>query len=144
MIVRRKVFEQIGVLDDGYFTFFEDVDFCYNAKKAGWPIWFVPDSRIIHLVGQSTGLTVEKPKRQPAYAFQARRRYFIKNYGPLGAALADAARILGLTFWRIRVLLGKEDSNPPHFLIDSLRHSVFLTGVALVPVENPAMRSGRG
>src|ERR1700733_5185266 len=43
MMVRRKVFDDIGVLDEGYFTFFEDVDFCFNAKKAGWPIWFVPD-----------------------------------------------------------------------------------------------------
>ena len=42
MIVRKDVFRDIGLLDEGYFTFFEDVDFCFNARKAGWSIWFVP------------------------------------------------------------------------------------------------------
>ena len=37
LMVRREVFRDIGVLDEGYFTFFEDVDFCFNARKAGWP-----------------------------------------------------------------------------------------------------------
>src|SRR5260370_31948523 len=37
MIVRRKVFEDVGLLDEGYCTYYDDVDFCFNAKKAGWP-----------------------------------------------------------------------------------------------------------
>ena len=100
MFVRKKVFDDIGVLDEGYFTFFEDVDFCFNARKEGWPVWYVPQSRIIHLVGQSTGLTVKKPKRLPSYSFEARRRYFLKNSGALGAALADFGKISGLLLWR--------------------------------------------
>ena len=88
IIVRRKIFRDIGLLDEGYFTFYEDVDFCFNARKTGWKVWYVPASRVVHLVGRSTGLTVKQPKRQPAYAFQARRRYFLKNNGPLEAALS--------------------------------------------------------
>ena len=77
MIIRREVFEDIGVLDQGYYTHYEDVDFCFNARKAGWAVWYVPDSRVTHLVGQSTGLTVTNPKRRfPPYFFGARRRYF--------------------------------------------------------------------
>jgi GT2 family glycosyltransferase len=139
IIVRREVFRDIGLLDEGYFTLFEDVDFCFNARKAGWPIWYVPASRIIHLVGQSTGITVPKPKRQPSYSFEARRRYFLKNHGPLVAALADGARILGLALWRLRVLLGKLDSTPPCFLRDSIKHSVFLTGFKVRTVQNPVL-----
>lgn len=139
MIVRREVFRDIGLLDEGYFTFFEDVDFCFNARKAGWPIWYVPASRIVHLVGQSTGITVKTPKRQPAYSFEARQRYFLKNGGPLKAALTDLGQILGLILWRVRVLLGKPDSTPPCFLRDCIRHSVFLTGFKLKTVQNPAL-----
>jgi N-acetylglucosaminyl-diphospho-decaprenol L-rhamnosyltransferase len=144
VIVRREVFHDIGLLDEGYFTFFEDVDFCFNARKAGWNIWYVPASRVVHLVGQSTGLTVKKPRRQPAYAFEARRRYFLKNRGALTAALADAAKILGLMLWRLRVLLGKPDFTPPHYLRDSIAHSVFVTGFKLKNVENPAFAKRPG
>jgi GT2 family glycosyltransferase len=138
IIVRREVFGAIGLLDEDYFTYYEDVDFCFNARKAGWSVWYVPASRVVHLVGQSSGVTVKKPKRQPAYAFEARRRYFLKNCGPLRAALADIGKILGLTLWRLRVLLGKPDFMPPHYLRDCIRHSVFLTGFNVKNVENPA------
>jgi len=141
MIIRREVFRDVGLLDEGYYTYFEDVDFCFNARKAGWSIWYVPDSRIVHLVGRSTGITVSKPKRRPSYSFEARRRYFLKNRGPLRATLADIGLILGLSLWRLRVLLGKSDFWPPNFLGDSIRHSVFVTGFRLKNVQNPAVPS---
>ena len=139
MIIRREVFEKIGLLDQGYYTHYEDVDFCFNARKAGWSVWYVPASRVTHLVGQSTGLTVKNPKRHPSYFFGARRRYFLKNHGPLYASLADAALIFGLALWRIRVMFGKPDFNAPCLLRDTIRHSVFLTGFKVTDVENPAL-----
>jgi N-acetylglucosaminyl-diphospho-decaprenol L-rhamnosyltransferase len=139
MIIRRKVFQDIGLLDEGYYTHFEDIDFCFNARKAGWRVCYVPTSRIVHLVGQSTGITIKNPKRLPPYFFQARRRYFLKNHGPLNAALADAGRIIGLALWQLRVVFGKLDFTPPHFLRDSMRHSVFVTGFSLKYVKNPAL-----
>lgn len=140
MIVRREVFEQIGLLDEGYFTYFDDIDFCFNARKAGWPTWYVPASRVVHLVGQSTGVAEARPKRQPSYVFEARRRYLLKNHGPFYAALADIGRIAGLALWRARVkLTGKPDSTAPHLLLDSIRHSVFRTGFYLRDVPNPAL-----
>jgi N-acetylglucosaminyl-diphospho-decaprenol L-rhamnosyltransferase len=140
IIIRQKVFQDIGLLDEDYYTHFEDIDFCFNAHKAGWSIWYVPASRVMHIIGQSTGITVKKPKRYPTYFFQARRRYFLKNHGPVYAAMADAGMIIGLTMWRLRVALtGKEDFTAPHLLRDSIRHSVFLTGFELKPVPNPAL-----
>jgi GT2 family glycosyltransferase len=139
MIIRREVFDDIGLLDEGYFTYFDDIDFCFNARKKGWPTWYVPASRVVHLVGQSTGLN-RKPKRIPQYVFDARRRYFIKNHSPLYAALVDLSTIAGLSLWRLRVLLmGKEDTTPPHYLSDSIRQSVFLKGFKLTEVQNPAL-----
>jgi N-acetylglucosaminyl-diphospho-decaprenol L-rhamnosyltransferase len=140
MIIRREVFEDIGLLDQGYYTHYEDVDFCFNAHKAGWGVWYVPESRVTHLVGQSTGLTIANSKRRfPAYFFGARRRYFLKNYGPICAALADAGLICGLALWRLRVLFGERDWTAPHLLYDSIMHSVFVTGFKLKDVKNPAL-----
>jgi len=141
MIIRREVFEDIGLLDEGYYTYFDDIDFCFNAKKHGWPTWYVPASRVVHLVGQSTGVN-RKPKRLPPYLLEARRRYFLKNHGPVYAATVDACMIVGLALWRLRVLLtGKQDSTAPHQLADSIRHSVFVKGFKLQDVANPALAS---
>jgi N-acetylglucosaminyl-diphospho-decaprenol L-rhamnosyltransferase len=139
MIIRRKVFEDVGLLDEGYYTYYDDVDFCLNAKRAGWPTWYVPESRVVHLVGKSTGVT-NKPKRLPSYLFEARRRYFLKNHGPLYAAITDACLITGLALRRIGALFtGKNDSTAPNFLSDTIRHSVFVTGFKLKEVQNPAL-----
>lgn len=139
MIVRRKVWQDVGLLDEGYYTYYEDIDFCFNARKIGWQIWYVPASCVMHLEGQTTGISNKSRKRQPSYAFEARRRYFLKNHGPVYAAIVDAALILGLALWRLRVLLGKSDSAPPHFLRDAIMHSVFFAGFKLRDVQNPAM-----
>ena len=140
IIIRREVFEDIGLLDEGYFTYFDDMDLCLNARRAGWATWYVPASRVVHLVGQTTGVTQRRPKRQPPYYFEARRRYFLKNHHPVYAAMADLGLIIGLALWRLRVLItGKEDFSAPHLLRDSIRHSVFLTGFKVRNVQNPAL-----
>lgn len=142
MIIRREVFRDIGLLDEGYYTYFDDVDYCYNARRAGWPVWYVPASRIVHLEGQSTGIISRFPKRRPPYLFEARRRYFLKNHGPIYAAMADAGKIIGLSLWKLRVILaGKKDLSAPYLLLDSVKHSVFLTGFKLRNVENPALKT---
>lgn len=128
MIVRREVFEQVGLLDEGYFLYYEEVDFCLRARKAGWTCWYVPESVIIHIVGQSTGVTnpTDSPKRLPQYMFDSRRRYFLKNHGWLYTALADIAWLSGYAVWRVRrVLQGKPDRDPPQLLSDSIQNSVF-------------------
>jgi GT2 family glycosyltransferase len=143
MIIRREVLNEVGLLDEGYFTYFDDIDYCFNARKHGWPTWYVPTSRVVHLVGQSTGVT-KNPKRLPSYLFEARRRYFLKNHSPFYAAMVDACMILGLTLWRLRVLLtDKEDNTAPHLLGDSIRHSVFLRGFKVTDVKIPAPASAR-
>lgn len=131
MIVRREVFESVGLLDEKYFLYFEETDFCLRANKLGWPCWYVPQSRVVHLQGQSSGVTDTKrpPKRLPGYWFDSRRRYFLKNHGWLYAALADAVWIFGFVLWRSRrVIQRKPDKDPPKLLIDFLVNSVFLKG----------------
>ena len=127
LLVRREVFDRIGLLDEGYFLYFEETDFCLRAARAGWPGWYVPASRVVHLVGQSSGVTDTKrpARRMPRYWFESRRRYFAVNHGRMYAALADAAYAAGFSLWRVRRWLqSKPDTDPPHLLGDFLRFSL--------------------
>ena len=143
MIVRRAVFDRAGLLDEGYFTYFDDIDFCFTARKCGWSTWYVPSSRIIHLVGQSTGVNTT-PRRLPAYLLEARRRYLLKHHTPFYAAMVDAAMIVGQTLAYLRFFLGRKPHNrPPHYFVDSIRHSVFQKGFKLTDVEPPKPLSSR-
>lgn len=126
MLVRREVFDAIGLMDDAYFMYYEEVDFCLAASRAGWPCWYVPESRVVHLVGQSSGVTNVKqpPKRRPQYWFNSRRRYFIKNYGGLYAGMADTAWMAGYGAWSLRRLVqNKPQAHPPQFFTDFLMNS---------------------
>ncbi|MGF1537296.1 MAG: glycosyltransferase family 2 protein [Elainellaceae cyanobacterium] len=126
MLVRREVFEDIGLMDDNYFMYYEEMDFCLAANRAGWPCWYIPSSRVVHLVGQSSGVTNDKrpPKRRPQYWFDSRRRYFKKNYGRLYAELADYAWIFGYSLWSVRrIIQQKPRVDPPQFFSDFLRNS---------------------
>ncbi|GAB4319627.1 MAG: glycosyltransferase [Leptolyngbyaceae cyanobacterium] len=129
MMVRREVFESVGLMDEGYFLYYEETDFCLQARRAGWSCWYVPQSRIMHILGQSTGVTAtnQQPRRLPQYWFDSRRRYFLKNHGWLYAALVDISWLAGFSLWRARrVLQRKPDADPPQLLEDSIRNSVFL------------------
>lgn len=134
MMIRREVFDAIGFLDEGYFMYFEEVDFCLRARAAGWPCWYVPTSRVVHLVGQASGVTDTKiaPKRRPKYWFDSRKRYFLKNKGKAYTALADMAFISGMLFWKLRRRLQrKPEVFPPNMLGDFFRNSVLTRGFTI-------------
>lgn len=126
MMVRREVFDAIGLLDETYFVYYEETDFCLRAKRAGWSSWYVPQSVIVHLEGQNTGVSDRKkaPKRRPSYWFASRRHYFVSNHGWFTALLADMAWSLGFATYRIRQFVQrKPDTDPPRFLRDFITHS---------------------
>jgi len=118
MMVRREVFEQIGLLDEAYFLYFEEVDFFYRAYKAGWQTWYVPESRVMHMEGVSTGIKLAK--RRPSYWFASRRRYFIKHHGVLGLLGADVMWTIGRLSYVLRRALklgAQQQSNDPKWLM---------------------------
>jgi len=126
MMVRRDVMERVGCLDECFFLYFEETDFCRRAKNAGSSCWYVPESRVLHIAGQSTGLTAHdrKPERVPRYWFESRRRYFLKHHGSAYAAIADLAFVSSRLLGRLKGLLRRADrTDPPKLLRDFLRHS---------------------
>lgn len=53
MLVKREAIEQVGIMDERFFMYGEETDWCYRFKQAGWKILFAPCAEIIHLGGQS-------------------------------------------------------------------------------------------
>ncbi len=124
MLVRREVFEAIGLLDEGYFLYYEEVDLCLRSARAGWTCWYQPLSRVVHLVGRSTGVDPsDVAVKIPSYVFDSRRRYFVKSFGLAYALLADLAWITGHLLYRLRmVLLGRPRGSAPGQLRQFIRH----------------------
>lgn len=142
MIVRRQVFQSVGLLDESYFTYFDDIDFCQGARTHGWVTWYVPESRIIHLVGRTTGVTAKgaQSRRKPSYYYVARRRYLTKHLHPVRALSCDLAYLAGASVNRVRCLVTRQIKDLPRWgLIDHLRHSVLLNGFRPPVVQNPAL-----
>lgn len=142
MILRTKTLQQIGLLDEDYFTYFEDVDICRRAHDTGWEVWYAPQSQVIHLEGASSGIGSGLIKRRPRFWFQARRRFYLKHYGKAGAACIDAAFILGFLLCRLRRLFqNKPDQNPPVILADFLNNCVFKEGFSMPRVKAPKLEN---
>jgi len=55
MMLRREVYRQVGPLDERFFMYGEDLDWCYRVKQAQWKIYYVPKTKIIHYKGASSG-----------------------------------------------------------------------------------------
>ncbi len=80
MIIRRDAIEQVGLLDEDYFLFLEETDWCYRMKRAGWKIYHVPQAEIYHFQGK--GVEIEKKKARVEY-YRSRYHFFKKNRGGL-------------------------------------------------------------
>jgi len=74
LLVRKKAMDQVGFFDENYFFFFEETDWAYRMKKAGWKIFFVPSARIYHFQGQSVGHNI----RSRILYYGSRYKYFKK------------------------------------------------------------------
>jgi GT2 family glycosyltransferase len=78
LLARRECYEQIGGLDEGYFMYSEELDWCRRAKEAGWQIVYLPTATVIHHEGKSSEQVV--PARH--IHFQSSKiRYFHKHHG---------------------------------------------------------------
>ena len=88
LMVRRQVLDQVGLMDDGYFMYAEEVDLCWRIKQAGWQIWYTPDATIVHHQAASTR---QFRGEMVVQLHRSRYRFFEKSYG---AAFATAARAI--------------------------------------------------
>jgi len=77
LFVRRAVVEQVGMIDEGYFFFLEETDWCHRIRAAGFRIVHLPDAYVIHLYGEST--KKKTPLRTRIEFYRSRYLFFRKN-----------------------------------------------------------------
>ncbi len=131
VMFRSAALRQTGLFDDGFFLYFEEVELMRRMTRAGWTMWSVPASRVVHYGGASTGVesghgAAKRP--QPAYRYNSRRRYFIRTGGFASLVAAN----LGLVFGRLigpplRALTRKGYAPVPYDLRMTLRHCLWPT-----------------
>lgn len=128
-VIRRELLCDGMRFDEGYFLYYEETDFCLQATRMGWECWYVPEAVVLHIAGQSTGLTGKQVKlrRLPAYWFHSRQRYFLKNHGRLYGILADFSWIAAHAMAIVKKMLRKTaDPDPPYLFQDFIRNASFL------------------
>jgi GT2 family glycosyltransferase len=92
LMARRKMVDAIGPLDERFFFYSEDLDWCVRARRAGWKIFCVPGARIVHYGGASSG------GRADLEFYRSRCKFLSKYYGrvrPVLWRLAAAGAMLG-------------------------------------------------
>lgn len=129
LLIPMNIFNNIGPMDDDYFLYYEEVDYCLQIQRAGYDCWYVPQSRVVHEVGAATGISdVRKMQpRRPSYWFESRERFFRKNFGILHLLMADLGWMIGYCVWLARKFFTDRADikrQPPRLLRDFLQHSI--------------------
>lgn len=84
LMVRREVIDQVGLLDEQFYMYYEEVDWCYRIKKQGWKIYFLPQAQIIHHGGASSGKVGSKSLIE---TYRSMYRFFKKHRGAFSVVL---------------------------------------------------------
>ena len=97
MMVRKRAIDDVGLLDEDYFMYIEDLDWCFRFKQKGWKIYYVPTTNVIHLKGQSgrkdsNGMINE--------FFKSMEMFCRKNYLPSRSKVKFMWMTLGIKAWK--------------------------------------------
>jgi N-acetylglucosaminyl-diphospho-decaprenol L-rhamnosyltransferase len=80
MLMRRAALDQVGLFDEGYWMYMEDLDLCYRFKEAGWVVWYEPSATVIHVKAGTSG---EHRSWRLNYAFHyGMYRFYRDHYAP--------------------------------------------------------------
>ncbi len=106
VMLRKQMIDEIGLLDESYFMYFEDADYCRRAGKAGWRVGRCAAAVVEHFHGGSSNIEAARQKlgRLPQYYYASRARYFKSWYGSTGLVHANLLWHLGRAVNALRVL----------------------------------------
>jgi GT2 family glycosyltransferase len=105
MLIRKTLLDHIGLLDEAFFMFSEEVDLCNRCHKQGAKVVWIESARVIHVRGGSTGQTVQRVM----HLYSGKLLYFYKHFGPnaerhLKRMMIMAAMIKGIFYRLLRVI----------------------------------------
>ncbi len=86
-LIRKEVIDQVGLFDPRYFLYYEEVDHCFAAKRAGWEVVYFPDAPVVHIGGESAkqeGAVSSKSQQIESLQIESELLYFFKNHGLTG------------------------------------------------------------
>ena len=110
LLLSGAMVRALGPMDEGYFLYFEDAEYCWRARKAGWRILPVLAARAVHHRGGSGPVKTfaAAKKRMPAYYYASRTRFFRQAYGRAGPIAANLLWCLGRAIANLRALAGRK------------------------------------
>jgi N-acetylglucosaminyl-diphospho-decaprenol L-rhamnosyltransferase len=80
LMIRREAIEEVGLLDERYFMYSEELDWCYRAKRKGWKVVYLPTARVVHYEGKSSEQVL--PVRHVQFQ-RSKVLFFLKHHGRL-------------------------------------------------------------
>lgn len=93
MLLRREAVEQAGLLDERFFMYGEDLDWCWRIKECGWTVWYVPAVQVAHHHGAASR---RRPFRATYHFFRAMDLFYRKHYARRYNPLLTAAIVAGI------------------------------------------------
>jgi GT2 family glycosyltransferase len=117
MFIRREALDSIGGgLDDSFFFYGEDIEFCHRFHKHGWRVHYDPAVAITHIGGSSSDPTRVSGKLKNIYMWQARYQVQKKCYGTAAAWMVRGCDIVALGLKKMKMLItGKRRSDPDRY-----------------------------
>ena len=94
MLIRREVIDQIGYLDENFFAYQEDTDYCRRARLAGWKVFYSPSAQIVHYGGE--GGSKVQPYRAIIEWHRSYYLYYRKHFAKDYPIIFSAAYYLGM------------------------------------------------
>lgn len=94
MLMRRSALEQVGLFDEGYWMYMEDLDLCYRLRQAGWLTWYEPGATVMHVKAGTSGVH-RKPKLNYAFHY-GMYRFYRTHYSAGRAPVVNAAVYAGI------------------------------------------------
>ncbi len=107
LLIPKRVLDEVGTFDENFFMLFEEVDLCFRIKKAGWEIWFNPDSKITHHYGQSikkvkAKMIIHSHKGMYYYWSKHHNNWYYQLFKPFFATMLFSLALLRIIFYKLR------------------------------------------
>lgn len=145
ILLNGKMVQAVGPMDEGYFLYFEDVEYCLRAGRAGWSIALAPEAVAVHFRGGSGPVkqNAKARKRLPAYYYSSRTRFLYQAHGGMGLLGANLLWHLGRSLAWLRACFGGR----PHPAVEGEARDIWINfqrplGPRYAPGESIGGRPG--
>jgi GT2 family glycosyltransferase len=113
LMMRQEAIRDVGVLDEDYFMYGEELDWCFRARRGGWLIYYMPNAKVTHFGGRSTALAA------PAmfvHSYRSLLHFYRKFYSPVSVAWLRSVIALRMAGRTVKVLMVAPPGSRAHHL----------------------------